>query len=59
VAASPFQEIGMSLRRLNRPVKSLAEKGKPGRMARHITVLINPEGKKQEFHATKGWRRLA
>jgi hypothetical protein len=47
----------MSLRRLNRHVKSLAEKGKPGAMARHISVRMHPSGRKFEWHPTKGWRR--
>ena len=49
----------MSLRRLNRRIKSRAEKGQPGAMLRRISVRIDPEGKRRQFHPTKGWRRLA
>ena len=48
----------MSIRLLNRTVKPLAKKGTPGAVCRRITVRFNAEGKKQQFHPTKGWRRL-
>lgn len=47
----------MSLRRWNRPVKSLAEKGKPGTMMRRISIRTTPTGEKYEWHPTKGFRR--
>lgn len=49
----------MSLRRWNRPVKSLAQKGKPGTMMRRISIRIAPDGRKYEWHPTKGFRRWA
>lgn len=49
----------MSIRRWNRRVKLLAEKGRPGTIRRRITVRIDPDGKRRQFHPTKGWRRLA
>lgn len=48
----------MSLRRLNRKIKTLAAKGKPGLPRRHVTKRIDAKGKLREFHATKGWGRL-
>lgn len=39
--------------------KSLAEKGTPHGIVRHITVRINPDGKRQEWHPRKGWRKMA
>lgn len=47
----------MSLRRWNRPIKSLAAKGKPGTMMRHISVRTAPWGGKYEWHPRKGFRR--
>lgn len=47
----------MSLRRWNRPIKSLAQKGTPGTMRRRISVRTAPDGRKYEWHPTKGFRR--
>lgn len=48
----------MSLRRWNRPTKSLAQKGKPGTMARRISIRVDPgTGRKYSWHPTKGFRR--
>lgn len=49
----------MAIRRWKRRVKSLAEKGSPGSLLRRVVVRIDPEGKRRQFHPTKGWRRLA
>lgn len=48
----------MSIRRLGRRIKSLAEKGTPGAQMRRICIRIDPEGKRREWHPTKGWRQL-
>lgn len=47
----------MSLRRFQRKIKSLAEKGKPGTMMRRISIRTTPGGLKYEWHPTKGFRR--
>jgi len=47
----------MSLRRLNRVVKTLAEKGMPGKTRRRIQVRVGPDGRKRDWHPTKGFRR--
>jgi hypothetical protein len=47
----------MSLRRLNRTVKSRAAKGKPHSINRHMTKRVDGEGQLREFHYTKGYRR--
>lgn len=47
----------MSLRRFQRKVKTLAEKGRPGTMMRRITIMVDPHGRKYEWHPTKGFRR--
>lgn len=49
----------MSLRRLNRPIKTLAQKGTPGTPRRRISILVSPAGIKFEWHPTKGFRRWA
>jgi hypothetical protein len=52
----------MTLRRFNRKIKSRAEKGKPGQMARHIVLRVRPgepNNRMWEFHFAKGWRRRA
>lgn len=47
----------MPLRRLNRPIKSLAEKGRPGEFFKHTAPRVHPSGRVRSFHFTKGWRR--
>jgi hypothetical protein len=48
----------MSIRRWGRKTKSLAEKGKPGTMARRIEICVEPgTGRKYSWHPTKGFRR--
>lgn len=47
----------MTLRRLFRTPKTLAQKGKPGAIARHVIQRVHPDGTLREFHFTKGWRR--
>lgn len=49
----------MSIRRFNRKIRSLAEKGRPGAMLRRVSIRIDADGKRRHFHPTKGWRRLA
>jgi hypothetical protein len=49
----------MSIRRLNRKIKTLAEKGQPGSVGRNISVRVHPDGRRREWHPRKGWRRLA
>lgn len=49
--AKNTEEIQMSLRRWNRP--------KPGTMARRISIRTAPDGRKYEWHPTKGFRRWA
>lgn len=49
----------MSLRRWGRTPKTLAEKGKPGAMARRISIRTALDGRHYEWHPTKGYRRLA
>ncbi len=49
----------MSIRRSQRKVRTLAEKGSPGSILRRIVVRTDPQGKRRQFHPTKGWRRLA
>jgi len=49
----------MSIRRFNRIIKSSAEKGTPGTPLRRISTRIDPDGKRRQWHPTKGWRRLA
>ena len=49
----------MSLRRFQRKIKSLAEKGKPGTMQRRISIRVDQYGRKYEWHPTKGFRRWA
>lgn len=46
----------MSLCRFNRKIKSLAQKGKPGSIARHVVQRSDASGIKRDFHYTKGWR---
>jgi len=47
----------MSLRRLNRKVKTLANKGKPGIPNRRMTTRIDSNGDLREYHPTKGYKR--
>lgn len=47
----------MSLRRWNRPVKTLAQKGTPGTPLRRVSTRTAPDGRKYEWHPTKGFRR--
>lgn len=57
-----LKEFSMSLRRLNRRIKTLAEKDKPGTIGRHITKRLRCDAYHNavwEFHFTKGWRRRA
>jgi hypothetical protein len=49
----------MSIRRINRRIKPLSEKGTPGTPGRRISVRIDPNGKRRDWHPTKGWRQLA
>jgi hypothetical protein len=52
----------MSLRRLNRTIKTLAEKGKPGTPYRRIEMrafLTRRGYRLRSWHPTKGWRKFA
>jgi hypothetical protein len=51
----------MSIRRFNKPIRSLAEKGKPGTPYRHIEArafLLKGKFVLRGFNPTKGWRRF-
>jgi hypothetical protein len=50
--------MNMSIRRFSRRIKPLSEKGTPGTPMRRISIRIDPEGKRREWHPTKGWRQL-
>ena len=47
----------MSVRRFGRVIKPLHEK-RPRAYCRHIRDRVNPQGKLQQFHFHKGWRRM-
>ncbi len=53
----------MSLRRLNRKIKQLAEQGKPGTPYRRIEMRAFEwragQWRLRGFHPTKGWRNYA
>jgi hypothetical protein len=52
----------MSLRRLNRTIKPLAEQGAPGLRYRHIEMrafLTKRGWRLRGWHPRKGWRRFA
>ena len=46
----------MTLRRLNRKVKSSAAKGKPKAINKHYLKTETKGNKERSLHATKGWR---
>lgn len=48
-----------SVTRWGKPIRALAEKGKPHTPFRRISVRIDPNGRRRDWHPTKGFRVLA
>jgi hypothetical protein len=47
-----------SVTRWGKPIKPLAQKGKPGTPNRRMSKRVGPDGRMYEWHPTKGYRRL-
>jgi hypothetical protein len=48
-----------SVTRWGKPIRTLAQKGTPGKAFRRIVERIDPQGRKRDWHPTKGWRVLS